>query len=117
MKKLILGVCALLTFANGCMNGPEQAADVDPSAPARGEYVVTASGGPDSSNWEYLFSGFGIKEVKYLGSRTFLVCLNDDPGLQRMQRVGSRSKAIVQIQPNFIYQLKGNAKAADSKLQ
>ena len=70
-----------------------------------GEYLVTIASGAEENAITDLYGRLGIRAIKPVGNRVFLVTLTDDPGLATMQKLREGSRHITAVQPNYSYRI------------
>lgn len=70
-----------------------------------GEYIVTTLGNCEEICLRELTGSFHISQLEKIASQTYRVKLEQDPGLETLSDVLSKSKKIKAVQPNFRYQM------------
>jgi hypothetical protein len=67
------------------------------------EYIVTLSPDADKGIIVEHYGRFGIKDIYALGGETYLLVLQNDPGLRKMEAVINDDTRVMIIQPNLVY--------------
>jgi hypothetical protein len=93
-RRLIAFTGATLLSACGNSSG---------NARVRGEYLVSLTAGADAKVIRDVYAKFGIKALKDLGNGVFLLTLNDDPGIETIEKLAQRHPPIKAVQPNYTY--------------
>lgn len=70
-----------------------------------GEYIVTLAPGIDAAVLHEVYGGFGIKRVQPLAPNVFLLALEKDPGLEKIDALRGRGLMIKAVQPNVGYRV------------
>ncbi|NNF95607.1 MAG: hypothetical protein HKM94_01610 [Halobacteria archaeon] len=68
-----------------------------------GQYIVTLKEGIGAEILQKVFAEFGIKSVKDLSKRRYLMTLEKDPGPESIIKQAATSSDIEHVQPNYIY--------------
>jgi len=98
--------CMAAGAACGHTTGSSAGAPLDISsrqARVPGEYLITLVPGTDIKVIADLYGRFGIKGIRDLGSDTFLVIINEDPGPDTMKKLSGNNSRIKAVQPNVLY--------------
>jgi hypothetical protein len=67
------------------------------------QYLVTVVAGAGEAAVREALAPFGLASIKPIGNDAFLVTIEDDPGLARVEALGKRDPRIKAVQPNFVY--------------
>jgi hypothetical protein len=67
------------------------------------QYLVTVVAGAGEGAVREALAPLGLAAVRPIGNDAFLVTLDDDPGLARVEALGKRDARIKAVQPNFVY--------------
>jgi len=70
---------------------------------APGQYIVTLKEGGNSETLTEVFKQYGIKSIKDLSKRRYLITLEQDPGPEALTKQAATSSDIEDVQPNYIY--------------
>ena len=68
-----------------------------------GEYIVLLAPAQDSSVITNTLSVYGVKNVRHLSGQRFVVRLERDPGILKVENAIKTVKGILKVQANFIY--------------
>lgn len=102
---LVWAVLALPACAAGATAGSRSLQAPAGARPAVvvGEYIVTAKTNAAADAIRTAYAAFGVENIQSLGRGRFLLRLSQDPGIERVRRVGLDSGNIEAVQPNYVY--------------
>jgi len=72
---------------------------------ALNQYLVTITPGGGEADIRAAFGSFGIKEIKLVTGRTFLVKIERDPGPEEFSKTAQSARGIEAVQPDYIYHI------------
>ena len=71
----------------------------------KGEYLVTVNEGSNDAIISQAFSDYKVTSVRHIRKNTYLLKIENDPGIDVLKEIVDKSAFLIRIQPNYKYKI------------